>query len=66
MLLRNNPMQQEFAKNKYYTFPAELGYECNAKKTHTLYAQLQKIGRDKPCCFYHVLCNFNLASHLIV
>ena len=53
MLLRNNPMQQEFVKKKYYT-SAELGYEWNAKKTHTLYAQLQKIGRDKPCCFYQI------------
>jgi len=46
-------MQQEFVKKKYYT-SAELGYEWNAKKTHTLYAQLQKIGRDKPCCFYQI------------
>ena len=40
-------MQQEFVtKKSYYTSPTELCYECNTKKTHTLYAQLQKIGRD--------------------
>jgi len=47
-------MQQEFVKKKYYTSPAELGYDWNAKKTHTLYAQIQKIRRDKPCCFYQI------------
>jgi len=65
MLLRNNLMQHEFVKKNYYT-SAELGYECNAKKTHTLYAQLQKLGgiSHAVCTRYNV--NFNLASHAIV